>query len=517
MFPLFLDLSGKRVLVVGGGPVGRRKAGALLDAGAHVRLVCLEPRPVEEAHPHLAWLTEPFVATHLKGVVLAFAAGPSAINLSVVAEAKAHGIWVNSATDGAGSDFVVPAVHRRGDFVLAVSTGGAARNWPSKSATAWPSNSTNSTASGSLCCRRFRPLVLERIGQRIAAAGRFRAAEPLGMAGPAATRGSRGGSPGDAGGRGTRRCVDYIVGWIESSRPTDSSLGGSRRLDPPYDDVSPHDPTVMQLEIKIFCFFASYLAALGLELWYHFRPQPILRRLGQFFGAAGLFAQTYFLVAKGAPLASQYGWMLFLAWILAVFYLFGSFHYQRLAWGVFVLPVVLGLVALGGLGAIIDPQSKERRPNQYFFIEDVLSFQAAHATLLLLATVGLCVGFIASLMYLYQSHRLKLKQLPLKGPRTLSLERLEMMNRRAVVIAFPLLTVGMMIGVVLMFVEQIKGWTDPRVLSAFVLWLAFAVLLYLRFGVHLRGRQMALWTIVTFGLLLCCLSLSHPVGQGGGR
>jgi ABC-type transport system involved in cytochrome c biogenesis permease subunit len=272
----------------------------------------------------------------------------------------------------------------------------------------------------------------------------------------------------------------------------------------------------MRLEIKIFCFVASYLAALGLELWHHFRPQPVLRRLGQVFGAAGLVAQTYYLLAKPAPLASQYGWMLFLAWILAVFYLFGSFHYQRLGWGVFVLPVVLGLVGLGSLGALLDPR-KEEPPKQYFLIDDVLSFQAAHATLLLLATVGLCVGFVASLMYLYQAHRLRTKRLPSQGPRMLSLERLEMMNRRAVVVAFPLLTVGMLIGVALMFVQQLKGWTDPRVLSAFVLWAAFAVLVYLRFGAHLRGRRIAVWTIVTFGLLLCCLTLSHPVGQGGGR
>ena len=282
--------------------------------------------------------------------------------------------------------------------------------------------------------------------------------------------------------------------------------------------TGPNHPKAMRLEIKIFCFFASYLAALGLELWHQLRPRPVLRRLGQLCGAAGLIAQTYFLVAKPAPLASQYGWMLFLAWILAVFYLFGSFHYQRLAWGVFVLPVVLGLVALGSLGAILDPRSKEPRPNQLFFIDEVLSFQAAHATLLLLATVGLCVGFIASLMYLYQAHRLRLKRLPLRGPRMLSLERLETMNRRAVVLAFPLLTLGLLIGVALMFAQQLSGWNDPRVLSAFVLWLAFAVLLYLRFGAHLRGRQIAVWTIVTFCLLLGCLTLSHPVvGQGGPR
>ena len=268
------------------------------------------------------------------------------------------------------------------------------------------------------------------------------------------------------------------------------------------------------LHVKIFCFLASYLVALGLELWHHFRPRPVLRRLGQFFGAAGLIAQTMYLFSRGSLLAWQFGWMLFLAWILAIFYLFGSLHYRRLAWGIFVLPVVLGLVILGVLGPDRDTPLP---PGQHFLIGDVLSFQAAHAALLLLATVGLCVGFVASIMYLYQAHRLKAKQVPQQGVRMLSLERLETMNRRAIGLAFPLLTIGMLIGVALMLVDQLQGWTDPRVLSTFVLWLAFAGLIYVRFGAHLRGRQIALWTIVTFCLLLFCLTLSHSVGQGGSR
>jgi ABC-type transport system involved in cytochrome c biogenesis permease subunit len=68
-----------------------------------------------------------------------------------------------------------------------------------------------------------------------------------------------------------------------------------------------------------------------------------------------------------------------------------------------------------------------------------------------------------------------------------------------------------------MLQDHLHGWTDPRVQAAGVLWLAFAVVLYLRFGYHLRGRQVALLTILTFVLLVGCLVLSHPVGQGGGR
>jgi ABC-type transport system involved in cytochrome c biogenesis permease subunit len=262
--------------------------------------------------------------------------------------------------------------------------------------------------------------------------------------------------------------------------------------------------------VTVLCFLASYLLALGLEVWHLFRPRPVLRLLALIAGAAGLIAQTIYLAVQQPPLAWQFGWMLFVAWILTIFYLYGSLHHGPLAWGVFVLPVVLGLVALGGLGALFDPPP---RGAAGFRLDGILSYQWIHATLLFLATIGVCVGFVASVMYLIQAHRLRAKVVPGQGLRLLSLEKLEQMNRRAITLAFPLLTIGMLIGLVLMFVDHIPGWTDPRVLSAGILWLTFAVLVYLRYGYHLRGRLVAVLTIVAFVLLLTCLSLSHPVGK----
>jgi len=262
--------------------------------------------------------------------------------------------------------------------------------------------------------------------------------------------------------------------------------------------------------VTVVCFLASYGVALCLEIWHLVRPRPVFWFLALGCGAAGLVAQTIYLAFQKPPLAWQSGWMLFTAWILAIFYLVGSLHHARLAWGVFVLPVILVLVALAELGRLLDPPP----PGSAFIGVGWLSFQGVHALLLFLGTIGVCVGFLASVMYLIQAQRLRAKIPPGQGLKLLSLERLEAMNRRAITMAFPLLTIGMLIGAVLLFVDhRFAGWTDPRVLSALVLWLAVAVLLYLRHGLHLRGRQVALGTIVAFGLLLGCLSLSHPLGQ----
>jgi precorrin-2 dehydrogenase / sirohydrochlorin ferrochelatase len=126
MFPLFLDLTDRLAVVIGGGPVGRRKASAVLVAGGRVRLICLEPRPATMSDPLLDWRTEAYTSDHLDGAALVFAAGPAELNARVVAEARARGIWVNAASDPRAGDFLLPATVRRGDFVLAISSGGAA-------------------------------------------------------------------------------------------------------------------------------------------------------------------------------------------------------------------------------------------------------------------------------------------------------------------------------------------------------------------------------------------------------
>jgi ABC-type transport system involved in cytochrome c biogenesis permease subunit len=282
----------------------------------------------------------------------------------------------------------------------------------------------------------------------------------------------------------------------------------------PFPAIRYNDGTMPLENVSFFCFEASYAIALMLELLQFLQPRPVLRWLGLAFGGAGLLAHTLFLIAQSPPMVSRVGSLLFLAWILAVFYLYGSVHHRRLAWGVFVLPIVLGLCGLAWpfqrLG--VDAGSSEWINGKQFW-------SVLHGLLFLMSAVGVSVGFVASLMYLVQAHRLKAKTPPGHGLRLLSLERLEQMNRRAINLAFPLLTGGVLIGTAQLLLRSDESlvWTNFKTVPMAVFWLSFAVLLYLRYGIHLRGRQVALLTILTFFLMLFFLVASHSVAQGGER
>jgi ABC-type uncharacterized transport system permease subunit len=63
--------------------------------------------------------------------------------------------------------------------------------------------------------------------------------------------------------------------------------------------------------------------------------------------------------------------------------------------------------------------------------------------------------------------------------------------------------------------SRLREWSDPRILTTVILWLVFAIVLYLRYGYHLRGRHVALLTIMAFALLLLTLVTQHSFAPGG--
>lgn len=130
LFPVFLDLAGRRVLLVGGGAVARRKAEALLEAGARlvVGAPALEPWLARAAaEGRLEHRAGHFDPDWLEGVWLAIAAtDDAAVNAAVAREAGARRIWVNVVDEAPRCSFQVPARVERGPLQVAISSRGEA-------------------------------------------------------------------------------------------------------------------------------------------------------------------------------------------------------------------------------------------------------------------------------------------------------------------------------------------------------------------------------------------------------
>jgi precorrin-2 dehydrogenase/sirohydrochlorin ferrochelatase len=127
LFPIFVKLQGRPVLLVGAGPVAESKVGGLISAGARVTVVAPQatPRIRELAREAtINWRQREFEPSDLEGVALVVAAVPAHIATRLYHEARSRNILVNSVDDPDNCDFYYPAVVDRGDLQIAISTAG---------------------------------------------------------------------------------------------------------------------------------------------------------------------------------------------------------------------------------------------------------------------------------------------------------------------------------------------------------------------------------------------------------
>lgn len=127
-YPVALDLSGRVAVVVGEKPVAEGKVEGLLDAGVQVLVVAEGPAEALdalEADDRVAVLRRPFEPDDLDGAFLVVAWSPDpAVREAVFRAARARGVLANVMDDPPRCDFAAPAVVRRGDLTVAISTGG---------------------------------------------------------------------------------------------------------------------------------------------------------------------------------------------------------------------------------------------------------------------------------------------------------------------------------------------------------------------------------------------------------
>lgn len=127
-FPIALHGERITAVVIGGGPVGTRKALALVDSGASVTVVApLVTAELEEAERvrRVTVLREAYRVEHLERATLVIAATDSReVNAQIAVDANARGKLVNITDYPDEGNFHTMALHRSGDITIAVSSGG---------------------------------------------------------------------------------------------------------------------------------------------------------------------------------------------------------------------------------------------------------------------------------------------------------------------------------------------------------------------------------------------------------
>jgi ABC-type uncharacterized transport system permease subunit len=172
--------------------------------------------------------------------------------------------------------------------------------------------------------------------------------------------------------------------------------------------------------------------------------------------------------------------LFFLAWWI----------YDAISLGIFALPATFFLVFIPSLG-----------PDRYHFPSQRVwtSWLVAHIIALLLAYAALGFSLISSVMYLVQERRIKTKLKTAKTQRWQPLDwlppldTLERLALATLEFGFPCMTVGLLIGSVLVQETSLGAsyFLDPNIIASFVMWIVYVTLLLLRRGIGMRGRRAA--------------------------
>jgi hypothetical protein len=257
--------------------------------------------------------------------------------------------------------------------------------------------------------------------------------------------------------------------------------------------------------ISVVCFAASYAVALGFEvtrLWFRSGVRGVTM-VG--FATAGLLAHTLYLFWRAAtvtalPLSSAFDWYLLAAWLLAAGSLWMTLSNPRTPVGLFVLPVVLGLIGAAELS------SREPFPQS----PATQTWGVIHGSFNLAMSVSIVLGGLAGGMWLIQAGRLARKQAPLQGFRMPSLEKMSLWASRMVVIAACAGGSGFLSGMILNAVNRRRGlletvpWNDPVVLrmGTLVVWLIIAAAISRLFSHRPEGRRVtAVLSLVSLVML----------------
>src|SRR5262252_3466032 len=178
-----------------------------------------------------------------------------------------------------------------------------------------------------------------------------------------------------------------------------------------------------------------------------------------------------------------------LAFLVAALFMAFWLKYRTVSPGIFVFPVVFLLTLLAAIGQQPPEFTSPLLRRGWIFV---------HVTLIFLGYAALFLSFVASMLYLWQEHRLKSKKMG-KWLRLPPLQVIDEIGYRALLLGFPFITLGLIAGSIV--AQQQFGPTffrDPKIALSIMVWVIYMVLLFTRWNAGWRGRRAAFLSTFAF-------------------
>jgi ABC-type transport system involved in cytochrome c biogenesis permease subunit len=211
---------------------------------------------------------------------------------------------------------------------------------------------------------------------------------------------------------------------------------------------------------------------------------------------AGFALQTVFLYLRGralgrCPLTNLFETQVFVTWAAVLFFLLIGPSYRVSFLGAFTAPLVL-VICLAALLLPVDVVHAEPLSRS--------AWVEFHAAIAIVASGAFALAFVTGAMYLIQERQLKTRRLTSSFLLLPSIEQLDVIHFRLLIMGFGMLTAGMVGGIISYHI--VGHWTVPKIIWASSVWLLYGALVAARGLWTLRGRKVALASMVSFALML---------------
>lgn len=250
--------------------------------------------------------------------------------------------------------------------------------------------------------------------------------------------------------------------------------------------------------MNIVPFVIYACAFVGYSL--HFaRRTPVSARLATTMLAAATLAHTFIIGMRTmqvgqVPVFDATSAISMFVWLLAVAYLYTEVTTEERAMGVFILPLIVALQAIPAFKPTAEIRSSVLRGPLF----------GIHVSSLLFAYASFALAFVIGITYVLLFKEIKTKHLGVFYARLPSLQVLDQMNQRAIVVGWVFLTIGLIAGVIYAVQAHIPAMSiqDPKIFVALICWVVYSFELFAARRIGWAGRKAAYLSALGFAIVL---------------